>query len=95
MKTQIEVKFFASFRDKAGDSSTKVEADTAGELLEKITRKYTSLDGMILEKGGSEPELKSGVTVMINGRNIRFLEGLGTELDSEDSVAIFPPIGGG
>lgn len=92
---QVEVKLFANFRDKAGDPKAKLEASTAGELLEKLVRKYDALEGMVLEKGEPEPELKSGVSVMLNGRNIRFLDGMSTKLESEDTVAIFPPIGGG
>ncbi|MFP4135785.1 MAG: ubiquitin-like small modifier protein 1 [Candidatus Acetothermia bacterium] len=91
----VKVKFFATFRDKAGDSATEVEANTAGELLNKLADKYEELGNSILEENGPEPELKSGVTVMVNGRNISFLSGNDTELEESDNVAIFPPIGGG
>ena len=92
---QVEVKLFANFRDKAGDSKTHLEASTAGELLEKLVRKYDALEGMVLEEGEPDPELKNGVSVLLNGRNIRFLDGVSTKFESGDSVAIFPPIGGG
>lgn len=91
----IKVKFFATFRDKAGDSVAEIEAATAGELLNELADRYEDLGASLLEDNGPEPELKSGVTVMVNGRNIRFLSGNDTELEEGDSVAIFPPIGGG
>lgn len=91
----VKVKFFATFRDKAGCSVAEVEANTAGELLNKLAERYEDLEDSILEENGPEPELKSGVTVMVNGRNISFLSGNDTELEESDSVAIFPPIGGG
>jgi len=40
-------------------------------------------------------ELRQRVKVMINGRNIDFLEGLSTRIEESDRVAVFPPIGGG
>ncbi len=91
----MKVKLFASFREGAGTSRVEIEAGTVRELLHKLTEKYEDLsDPLLVEKDGKE-EVGSGVTVMLNGRNIRFLQGLGTELKEDDTIAIFPPIGGG
>jgi MoaD family protein len=35
------------------------------------------------------------LNVLVNGRNVVFLDGRRTELSNEDSVAILPPVGGG
>jgi len=40
-------------------------------------------------------EVKSDITILKNGRNIVFLEGLDTKLNEGDKIAIFPPICGG
>ena len=40
-------------------------------------------------------EVKSDITILKNGRNIVFLEGVETKLNEGDKVAIFPPICGG
>ncbi|MHA2242834.1 MAG: MoaD/ThiS family protein [Candidatus Thorarchaeota archaeon] len=40
-------------------------------------------------------EIKSDITILKNGREIRFLAGLETDLDSGDEISIFPIVAGG
>ncbi|MFP3953412.1 MAG: ubiquitin-like small modifier protein 1 [Candidatus Bipolaricaulota bacterium] len=92
---EIKVKFFASFRDKAGVPVARFCAGDVGELFKDVLCEYEGLEGEILDESESRFPLKKGVTVMVNGRNIRFLDGFSTKLNDGDSVAIFPPVGGG
>lgn len=39
--------------------------------------------------------LQPNITVVRNGRNIKFENGLDTRLDGGDTIAIFPPVAGG
>lgn len=57
--------------------------------------KFEELEDLLLEELPPGIKLKGGVTVMVNGRNIRFLDGNETELEGGDTVTVFPPIGGG
>jgi molybdopterin synthase sulfur carrier subunit len=91
---EVKVKFFSNFRDLAGTAVTHLEAGDAGDLLEKLVDRYEGLEDALMETGSGR-KIKSGVTVMLNGRNVRFLDGLDTELSEGDTIAIFPPIGGG
>lgn len=91
----VKVKLFANFREEAGEASVEIDAGTAGELLVKLAERYETLGKSILDSKEPEVITKDGVTVMLNGRNIRFLDGMSTELEEEDTLAIFPPIGGG
>lgn len=91
----VKVKLFANFREEAGEASVEIDAGTAGELLVELAERHEALGKSILDSKEPEVITKDGVTVMLNGRNIRFLDGPATELGEDDTVAIFPPIGGG
>ena len=38
---------------------------------------------------------KGYINILVDGRNVRFLAGLDTELEDGTSVAFIPPVGGG
>jgi molybdopterin converting factor small subunit len=40
-------------------------------------------------------ELKEFINIFINGRNIAFLDNMGTLLVGGDVIALFPPVAGG
>jgi molybdopterin converting factor small subunit len=40
-------------------------------------------------------KLKTGIAILVNGRNINFLQGLNTSLVPGDKVTIIPPAAGG
>jgi molybdopterin converting factor small subunit len=40
-------------------------------------------------------ELKEFINIFINGRNIAFLDNMGTLLVDGDVIALFPPVAGG
>lgn len=81
----VKVKVFATLRGIVGKSELEVQADTVGELLEKLYSEYPRM----------KKELEKGVVILVNGKNIEHLEKLNTKLKDEDVVSIFPPVGGG
>jgi molybdopterin synthase sulfur carrier subunit len=92
---RIRVRFFAHLRDVVGGSGI-VELDleegaTISLLLEKLFINPRIKDGLCDE----DQRIKRGVTILMNGREVKFLRGMETPLNIGDEIAIFPPIVGG
>ena len=93
----IKVKFFATFRDLLGLKELELEVGPEEnlkliDLLEQLFQKFgEKFRNRILEGGNIRPQ----VNIMINGRNIKFLDGVNSPLKDGDTVAIFPPVAGG
>ncbi|MEX2720747.1 MAG: ubiquitin-like small modifier protein 1 [Candidatus Wukongarchaeota archaeon] len=93
----INVKFFAIFRDLLGLKELQLEAGSKEnlkliDLLESLFQRFgENFRAKILENGNIRPK----VNIMINGRNIKFLDGFNSPLKDGDIVAIFPPVAGG
>ena len=93
----INVKFFAIFRDLLGLKELQLEAGSKEDLklidlLESLFQRFgENFRSKILENGNIRPK----VNIMINGRNIKFLDGVNSPLKDGDIVAIFPPVAGG
>jgi MoaD family protein len=90
----MRVELYATLRMAAKESS--FEMDPPGNvraLFDELAGRY----GEDFLKGLKNPagELSTGVIVLVNGVNVHSLEGLDTGLKPQDTVAIFPPIGGG
>jgi molybdopterin converting factor small subunit len=70
-------------------------ADHVGQLLQALKDRVSDglfhVDRLYDETG----QLRPSVIILINGQNMRFLEGLETELSDGDEVYIMPVIGGG
>lgn len=87
---------FGTLRSVLGGSKeieVHLEARPAArDLLDQLIAAYPALGQKVLGEGGG---LRGGVSVLVNGRSVRFLDGLSTVLEADDDVALFPPVGGG
>ncbi len=89
----VKVLFFGFVRDMTGEKETAVEgAPTIRSLFEALATRYGErFRTEALPKG----ELSSELIVLVNGRHIAHSGGAATPLREEDTVAIFPLVGGG
>ena len=91
---ELELRFFANFRDAVGQKTITREFEgetvTVGELVDVIEAEFPDVE--ILDEHG---ELRTFVRTMKNGRAVAHLEGLETILEDGDTVSIFPPVAGG
>jgi molybdopterin synthase sulfur carrier subunit len=88
------VKFFATVREVTGVKSIDIEADTIRALLDSLKATYGERFTSAVFDGESG-RLKQFYSCMVNGKRIELLDGYETKLSDKDSVALFPPVGGG
>jgi MoaD family protein len=89
------VRYFALLRDATGKSEEewKQPAANVGELLFALAAHYGPEFARWVLKDGTLWDL---VIVLVNGHDVRHAGGgLATPLTAEDTVVIFPPVGGG
>ena len=86
-----KVNLYATFRDLTGTSQLQVEGQTVGEVLENLIRLYPRMREELFEGEA----LAERVSVFLEGRDVRYLEGLATPLGPEATLDLFPPVAGG
>jgi molybdopterin synthase sulfur carrier subunit len=92
---KISVKFYAHLGDLVNKKS-KIEFDlmdgaTISHLLDELLLD-SKIKNHLLDSNG---ELKSDITLLKNGRELKFLNGMETMLESGDEISIFPMVVGG
>lgn len=91
----VQIRLFATLRQIAGGASVEVpraEGDTVGTLLTRLVDIHPALDSELFASDG---KLQGHIHVIVNGRDIRFLDGLDTPVTADDQILVFPPVGGG
>jgi molybdopterin synthase sulfur carrier subunit len=95
---EVKVKLFANLREAAGTPELLLSGEKVIDVLLSLTEKHPGLKGLIFDKAeekGKTPVLCGSINVLINGNNIRHLEGLDTLVEDSDEIAVLPPVSGG
>ena len=74
-----------------GDAEVDVEGATVGEALDAVFEQHGDLRERITENG----DLRRFVNVYVSGEDIRFKDGLDTQISEGDEVTILPAVAGG
>ncbi len=69
----------------------EVKGSTVGQALNDLTQQYPDLRQHIF----NGEELRNFVNVFIGEEDVRFLDGLNTEITESDNLRIIPSIAGG
>ncbi len=89
----ISVRIPAPLRGLTNDLDVVAsEGGTLSACIEGLESAYPGLKDRICDEDG---ELRRFVNVYVNGEDVRFLDGLTTELSSGDEVSIVPAVAGG
>jgi len=91
----MRVRFYATLRELV--NSKTIELDLRREtdvrnILRELGAAHPALDAKLWDAGD---QLSKSVQVLVNGRPIAFLNGLETVVAPQDTVDLFPPVGGG
>lgn len=63
-----------------------------GEVLKELLSNKEKLHDRIFE---DDLTLNDNIIILKDGRNIEYLDGLSTEVEEGDSIAVFPLVAGG
>lgn len=85
------IKLFGGYQKIAGYTSQKVPGVTVRDGLERICKDNQTLREAIFNGSVLLPHVR----ILINGSDSELLQGLETNVNNEDQIAIFPPIAGG
>ena len=92
----MQVNFYATYRQIVGKKTVEIPLDegaTLSQLVENLVGDYPALRSEWLDDQG---HLYGHVHLFVNGRDLPFLENaLDTRLQADDTVSVFPPVGGG
>ena len=87
------VKLPTQLRAAAGGAAeAQAPGTTVGEVLEALYSEHGELRERISDSDGT---LRRFVNVYLRGEDIRFLDGLDTEVGESDEVTILPAVAGG
>jgi molybdopterin synthase sulfur carrier subunit len=88
----ITIKLPTQLRDAVGGAATvQAEGATVGEALESVFAEHGELRDRLYQEGG----LRRFVNVYLGGEDIRFLDGLDTEVPAGGELTILPAVAGG
>lgn len=94
---KVTIKAFATIREALGRGWMQMEIEneaTVGQLLLRLSEVYGErFSSRVLNP--DKKTLTRGLKILVNGRDIDFLQGLETKLKDGDVVTLIPPVAGG
>ncbi len=90
----MKVKLYATLRPLVGASSVEVEAgpgDAVRDVITELLERYPQLRDELMQDG----EISPRIHIFLNGREVRYMDGLDMPIPEDADLRIFPPVGGG
>lgn len=75
-----------------GAAELESEASTVGGLIAELESRYPAIRGRLRDEAGA---MRRFVNLYVNGEDVRFRDGLETNLKSGDELSIVPAVAGG
>jgi molybdopterin converting factor small subunit len=74
-----------------GEAQVTVQGATVGQAIHHLVEQYPDLRQHLF----NDNELRNFVNVFLDDEDVRFLDGMDTEIDNDDNLRIIPSIAGG
>lgn len=91
----MRIGLYATLRKIAGTSHAEITVESGETVLDVLNALVERFPGLGQEFWDEEGSLANRIAVILNGRDISHLDGIETQVSSEDSMDVFPPVGGG
>lgn len=91
----MEIKVYATLRPIVGGPSVKLNGVTELTVEQMLDTLYEKFPDVRPELFKGRDELHPAIHILVNGRDMRYLDGTQTKLAATDDIRIFPPVGGG
>jgi sulfur-carrier protein len=89
----VTVRIPQPLRSLTGNQSTvEASASTLADCIDNLESSYPGVRERLMDEGG---EIRRFVNVYVNGDDVRFIDGLETQLKDGDEVSIVPAVAGG
>lgn len=90
----MQWKLFADLRDVAGDRHVEVDVEPGASVEDALSALLSARPALRERVTDEDGELEEHVNVYRNGEALRGDE-LGTAVETDDELALFPPVSGG
>jgi sulfur-carrier protein len=77
--------------ETGGSRSVEVAGSTVAEALDDLFGQHPALRDRVTEDG----ELSRFINVYVNDRDVRYRDGLDTEIGTDDTIILLPAMAGG
>jgi len=91
---KLKIEFYASMREVFQEKKREIELKRAFNIQE-ILELLCNTDQRSQKIFDHSGRLRSDVNILKNGRHIKFLDDVETEVKEGDTIAIFPAVYGG
>ncbi|MBH42430.1 MAG: molybdopterin synthase sulfur carrier subunit [Chloroflexi bacterium] len=75
-----------------GDDKASVDGENLSEIINDLESQYPGIKERLCDEN---EELRHFVNIYINGEDVRFLNGLQTNVSEGDEISIVPAVAGG
>lgn len=75
-----------------GQGEVAVEGGDLRSVIEQLEQQHPGIGDRLLDESG---ELRRFVNVFVRDEDVRFLDGLDTEVGEDDTISIVPAVAGG